>query len=121
MQNMNDAQPNVDNASKLQQAINDDLFPKVAHISDIKQVIEEMQGLAQNIREPQMKALILLKKLGENKYIHPEGSPYKELYNYILEKGKVHVGDPNYYLDTIEALIPKPPKPILLTEKGMKK
>ncbi|WP_282154820.1 hypothetical protein [Cytobacillus gottheilii] len=121
MQDTNGLQTNVDNASKLQQAINDDLFPKVAHISDIKQVIEEMQGLAQNIREPQMKALILLQKLGENKYLHPNGSPYKELYKYILEKGKVHVADPNFFLDTIEALIPKPPKPILLAEKGMKK
>lgn len=109
------------NAEKLQNAINDDLFPQVAHISDIKQVIEEMKGLSQNLREPQMKALILLKKMGENKYIHPEGNPYEELYKYIIEEGKTHIADPNYYLDTIEALIPKPPKPILLTEKGGRK
>lgn len=109
------------NAERLQQAIGDDLFPQVAHISDIKQVIEEMKGLSQNLREPQMKALILLLKMGENKYLHPDKNPYKELYEYIITEGKTHIADPNYYLDTIEALIPKPPKPILLTEKGVKK
>ena len=111
----------VNNAEKLQNAINDDLFPKVDHISDIKQVVAEMKGLSQNLREPQMKALIYLLKMGENQYLHPNGNPYKELYEYIIDKGKTHIADPNYYLDTIEALIPKPPKPILLTEKGVKK
>ena len=120
MQNTNELQPNTDNSSKLQQAINDDLFPKVAHVSDIKQVIGEMKGLSQNLREPQMKALILMKKLGENKYLHPDGSPYEDLYKYIIGDGKRDIADPNYYLDTIEALIPKPPKPILLAEKGAK-
>lgn len=109
------------NAEKLQSAIGDDLFPQVAHISDIKQVIEEMTGLSQNLREPQMKALILLNQMGENKYLHPDGNPYKKLYEYIISEGKTHIADPNYYLDTIEALIPKPPKPILLTEKGARK
>ncbi|MGG0718393.1 hypothetical protein ABE096_12485 [Robertmurraya massiliosenegalensis] len=109
------------NAEKLQSAIGDDLFPQVAHISDIKQVIEEMTKLSQNLREPQMKALILLEKMGENKYLHPNGNPYKGLYDYILNDGKTHIADPNYYLDTIEALIPKPPKPIVLAEKGVKK
>lgn len=121
MQNYNPIQPQGNNAEKLQQAINDDLFPQVSHISDIKQIIEEMTGLAQNLREPQMKALILLDKMGENKYLHPNGNPYKELYKYIISEGKTHVADPNYFLDTIEALIPKPPKPILLAEKGLKK
>lgn len=109
------------NAERLQQAINDDLFPQVQHISDIKQVIEEMTGLSQNLREPQMKALILLNQMGENEYLHPHKNPYKKLYEYILTDGKTHIADPNYYLDTIEALIPKPPKPIVLAEKGVKK
>src|SRR5690625_3334382 len=43
------------NADRLQSVISDDLFPQVHHISDVKQVIEEMEGLAQNLREPQMK------------------------------------------------------------------
>lgn len=110
-----------ENAEKMQSVISDDLFPQVQHISDVKQVIEEMQGLAQNIREPQMKALLLLKAMGENKYLHPNGNPYKDIYNYITDKGKKHIANPDYYLDTIEALIPKPPKPVILAEKGMKR
>lgn len=110
-----------ENATKLQSAISDDLFPNVQHISDVKQVIEEMTKLSQNIREPQMKALLLLKNLGENKYLHPNGSPYKAIYDYILNQGKTHVANPDYYLDTIESLIPKPPKPVILADKGVKK
>lgn len=110
-----------ENAQKLQSVISDDLFPQVQHISDVKQVIEEMTGLAQNITRTQMKALILLQKMGENKYLHPEGNPYKKIHEYILGEGKIHIANPDYYLDTIEALIPKPPKPIIMAEKGMKK
>lgn len=112
------------NASKLQSVISDDLFPQVHHISDVKQVIEEMQKLSQNLREPQMKALIFLKNLGENKYLHGDENPYKELYEYIINAGKQHIANPGYYLDTIEALIPKPPKPVVLApgdSKGGKK
>lgn len=109
------------NAAKLQSVISDDLFPQVHHISDVKQVIEEMQGLAQNLREPQMKALILLKSLGKNEYLHGDKNPYDDLYKYILNKGKQHIANPDYYLDTIEALIPKPPKPIIMAEKGGKR
>jgi hypothetical protein len=104
------------NAEKLQSAISDDLFPQVQHVSDVKQVIEEMKGNAQSLREPQIKAMILLKQMGENSYLHGEKNPYKELLKFIME-GKVHVADPVYYLDTIEALIPKPPKPVVLAEK----
>lgn len=111
----------AENAQKLQSVISDDLFPQVQHISDVKQVIEEMTGLSQNLREPQIKALLLLKRMGENKYLHPDGNPYKGIYEYITGKGKTHVANPDYYLDTIEALIPKPPKPVILAEKGMKK
>lgn len=106
------------NAEKLQSVISDDLFPQVQHISDVKQVIEEMTGLSQNLREPQMKALLKLQALGENKYLHPNGNPYKAIYDYIIGKGKQHVANPDYYLDTIEALIPKPPKPVILADKG---
>ncbi|MEF7566338.1 hypothetical protein V4V35_25445 [Bacillus infantis] len=109
------------NGERLQSVISDDLFPQVQHISDVKQVIEEMQSKAQNIREPQMKALLFLKALGENKYLHGDKNPYLPIYEYILKQGKTAVASPDYYLDTIEALIPKPPKPIVLAEKGMKK
>ncbi|CDQ42129.1 hypothetical protein [Virgibacillus salexigens] len=109
------------NAEKLQGVISDDLFPQVQHISDVKQVIEEMQSKSQNLREPQIKALMLLKRLGENEYLHGDKNPYKALYDYITKQGKTDVANPDYYLDTIEALIPKPPKPIIMAEKGMKK
>lgn len=109
------------NGERLQSVISDDLFPQVQHISDVKQVLEEMQGNAQNLRETQIKALLFLQTLGENKYIHPNGNPYKHLYEYIKKEGKISVASPDYYLDTIEALIPKPPKPLVLAEKGMRK
>ncbi|QGH32602.1 hypothetical protein GI584_00210 [Gracilibacillus salitolerans] len=106
------------NADKLQSVISDDLFPQVQHISDVKQVIEEMQGKSQNLREPQVKALLFLERLGQNEYLHKEGSPYKELIEYIKKQGKTDVANPEYYLDTIEALIPKPPKPIVMAPDG---
>lgn len=109
------------NGEKLQSVISDDLFPQVAHISDVKQVLEEMQGNAQNLREQQIKGLILLEALGENTYLHQGKNPYKKLLGSINKDYKVSVASPDYYLDTIEALIPKPPKPIVLAEKGGKK
>lgn len=108
----------TNNADKLQSVISDDLFPNVQHISDVKQVIEEMTNKAQSIREPQLKAIILLEQLGENKYLH-EKNPYESLIKSILDQYKKGVADPGYYLDTIEALIPKPPKPIVMTDKAM--
>lgn len=108
----------TNNAEKLQSVISDDLFPNVQHISDVKQVIEEMTNKAQNIREPQLKAIILLMQLGENKYLH-EKNPYEPLVKDVLDKYKKSVANPDYYLDTIEALIPKPPKPVVMTEKQM--
>lgn len=104
-----------DNGDKLQSVISDDLFPKVDHISDVKQVLSEMRDNAQNLREPQIKALLLLNRMGENTYLH-EKNPYKETVEHIM-KGKVWVANPDYYLDTIEGLIPKPPKPIILAER----
>src|SRR5690606_21777501 len=112
MQNLNEST----NADKLQSVISDDLFPQVAHISDVKQVLEEMKGNAQSLREQQIKGILLLNKMGENKYLHPAGNPYKKLVEFVME-GKVHVADPAYYIDTIEALIPKTPKPIVMAEK----
>lgn len=105
------------NAEKLQSVISDDLFPQVQHISDVKQVLEEMKSIAQDLREPQMKALILLEQMGNNTYIHGEKNPYKPLIEFIM-KGKELVADPEYYIKTIEALIPKPPKPIVMAEKA---
>jgi hypothetical protein len=105
------------NGEKLQSAISDDLFPQMQHISDVKQVLEEMKGNAQSLREPQIKAILLLKQMGENEYLHGKNNPYKKILDFVME-GKVHVADPAYYLDTIESLIPKPPKPIVMAEKA---
>lgn len=107
------------NAEKLQSVISDNLFPEVHHISDVKQVLEEMKTNAQELQQEQIRALILLKQMGENKYLHPEGNPYEDLIKFIMQ-GKVHVADPEYYIKTIEALIPKPPKPIVMAEKAEK-
>uniref|UniRef100_UPI001967BF74 hypothetical protein n=1 Tax=Klebsiella pneumoniae TaxID=573 RepID=UPI001967BF74 len=54
------------NANTLQGVIGDNLFPEVQHVSDVKQVLELMQGLAQNISQEQLRAVILLNQLGEN-------------------------------------------------------
>ena len=110
----------TDNANKLQQVISDNLFPEVQHISDVKQVLEEMRNNAQDLRPEQIKGLLLLKEMGSNEYLHGKDNPYTKIIEFIME-GKVLVADPRYYLDTIEALIPKPPKPIVMAEKGGKK
>lgn len=105
------------NAEKLQSAISDDLFPQVNHISDVKQVLEEMKGNAQELREVQLKGIVLLQQMGGNNYLHGDKNPYKKLIDFIM-KGKELVADPDFYIKTIEALIPKPPKPIVMAEKA---
>lgn len=105
------------NAEKLQSAISDDLFPTVNHISDVKQVLEEMKGNAQDLREVQLKGIVLLEQMGNNTYLHGDKNPYKKLIEFIM-KGKELVADPDFYIQTIEALIPKPPKPIVMAEKA---
>lgn len=111
-------QPQNDNASKLQSVISDDLFPNVQHISDVKQVLEEMTLKAQALREPQVKALLMLESMGNNRYLHDK-NPYAPIIKAITDQYKKGVANPDFYLDTIEALIPKPPKPIVMTDKGV--
>ena len=106
------------NGQILQGVIGDNLFPEVQNVSDVKQVLELMKETGQNLREEQVKALVLLEQLGENKFLHPEGNPYKKIIKEIQDKYKIAVVSPSYYLDTIEELIPKPPKPIIMTERG---
>src|SRR5699024_12347403 len=93
------------NADKLQSVISDDLFPQVHHISDVKQVIEEMQGISQNLREPQIKALLFLKKLGEKEYLNGKTIQYEELYKIISVAVKKDIDDPIFNFVSIEALI----------------
>ncbi len=53
---------NNSNAEKLQNVISDNLFPEVQHISDVKQVLEVMRPNAQELQEPQVRALIYLNR-----------------------------------------------------------
>lgn len=103
-------------AQQLQQVITDNLFPEVHHISDVKQVLEEIKRNAQELQNEQIKGILLLKHLGTNTYLH-EKNPYENLIKFISGEGKELVANPDYYIETIEALIPKPPKPIVLAEK----
>lgn len=105
------------NGAKLQSVISDDLFPHVEHISDVKQVLAEMRKNSQNLREPQVKAVLFLESLGQNEYLHGKKNPYEKIIKDITDKYKTAVANPDYYLDTIAELIPKPPKPIVLAEK----
>lgn len=111
-------QKTLKSANTLQSVIGDNLFPEVQHVSDVKQVLELMRDIAQNINQDQLRAIILLQQLGANTIIHPNGSPYDKLIKAILTDYKTAVANPAYYLDTIEELIPKPPKPIVFAPNG---
>lgn len=106
------------NGQMLQGVIGDNLFPEVQHISDVKQVLELQRLHGQALREEQIRALILLEELGNNKQLHGDKNPYAGIIKSINDTYKQAVVNPAYYLDTIEELIPKPPKPIILTERG---
>lgn len=108
----------LNSANTLQDIIGDSLFQQPVHISDVKQVLESMRDVAQNISQDQLRAIVLLKQMGENKVIHPDGNPYENLIKAILTDYKVAIANPAFYLDTIEELIPKPPKPIVFAPNG---
>lgn len=105
------------NGQILQSVISDNLFPEVQHISDVKQVLEVMKDFGQELREEQIRALILLEEMGNNKNLHDK-NPYANIIKAIKNEYKIAVVNPSYYLDTIEELIPKPPKPIIFAERG---
>lgn len=106
-----------DNADKIQSVINDDLFPNVQSVSDVKQVLEFMEDVAQPISEAQTRAIILLQALGDNTRLHEKTNPYKPIIEKLLKDFKKAVAPTGVYLQTIEELIPKPPKPIIMAEK----
>lgn len=106
------------NGQALQSVLTDVLFAAPEHVSDIKQVLEVMKNKGQALRQEQIVALVLLEQMGENKFLHPNGNPYKALVKAIKEEFKISVVNPSFYLDTIEELVPKPPKPIIITERG---
>lgn len=111
-------QKTLKSANTVQDILGDYLFQQPVHVSDVKQVLESMRDVAQNISQDQLRAIVFLKRLGENKTIHTNGNPYEALINAILTDYKVAVANPAFYLDTIEELIPKPPKPIVFAPSG---
>ncbi|WP_232700223.1 hypothetical protein [Brevibacillus daliensis] len=111
------AQQAHDNAHALQSVINDTLFPTVQNIADVKQVLDFMKPVTQPLREEQVRAILYLEQLGNNKLLHPNENPYKPMID-AIKKFRQDVADPEFYLDAIEALVPKPPKPILLKDDG---
>lgn len=113
-----DREQSQTSGQRLQSVIGDNLFPEVQHVSDVKQVLELMKDTAQNLREEQIRGILLLQQLGNNKYLHGDKNPYESIIKSVTGSYKVAVADPGYYLDTIEELIPKPPKPIILTDRG---
>lgn len=108
----------MDNANVLQDVIGDNLFPHVEHISDVKQVLELQAETGQNLRQSQIRALLLLERLGSNTFLHGDKDPYASIRKAIAGDFKKAVVNPNYFLATIEELIPKPPKPIVVTPNG---
>lgn len=112
------------NADRIQSVINDDLFPTVQHVSDVKQVLEFMSDYAAPFSEDQVRALVLLESLGSNKRLHGDKNPYNAIIKQIKQEYKKSVARPETFLRTIEELIPKPPKPIIMADgravKGVK-
>lgn len=108
------------NAERIQTVLSDNLFPEVNHVSDVKQVLEYMENVAQAASEEQIRAAILLETLGNNKRLH-EDNPYTWIIDRLVgtkEKSrpiwKKAVAPTNVYLDTLQELIPKPPRPIVV-------
>jgi hypothetical protein len=104
------------NASKIQTVINDDLFPNVQHISDVKQVLEFMERVAAPLSEDQLRALLLLESMGSNERLHGKENPYKSIMTKLTGPYKHFVAKTDVFLNTIEELIPKAPKPIILAD-----
>jgi hypothetical protein len=105
-----------ENAGKIQKVINDDLFPTMTHVSDVKQVLEFMERVAAPLSEDQLRALLLLESLGSNTRLHGDKNPYKPIIDKLTGQYKNFVARTSVFLDTIEELIPKPPKPIIMAE-----
>lgn len=119
-----DAQKNND---KMQSIISDDLFPAMNHISDVKQVLEYMENVAQSVSEEQLRAAILLETLGQNTRFHGDKNPYLWLVERLVGTSgktgywKKAVAQTSVYLDTLQELIPKPPRPVIVAPGGKEK
>lgn len=112
------------NADKIQSILSDDLFPTMNHVSDVKQVLEYMENVAQAVSEEQLRAAILLETLGQNTRLHGDKNPYIWLVERLVgtEKKtgywKKVVAQTSVYLDTLQELIPKPPRPLIVAPSG---
>jgi hypothetical protein len=112
------------NQEGIQSILSDDLFPNVQHVSDVKQVLELMSNYAQPISEEQIRAAILLQTLGDNKRLHGDTNPYAWLIDKLIGTDKktgtwkVAVAPTSVYLDTMQELIPKPPRPLIVAPGG---
>lgn len=95
-----------------------DLFPQVNHISDVKQVIEEMTGKAANLQQEQMRAILMLQQMQTNNYLHGDSKPYDALIKMITKDFKLAAAEPTFWLDLINELIPKQPKPLIILPNG---
>jgi|GEM_PF-1097005 len=115
---MEDAQQQNKKQKSVQDIVGDNLFPHVAHISDVKQVIEEMTDKSQHLQQPQMRAIMLLMEMQNNEYLHGEEKPYQQYIDKLLKEFKPAAADPAFYLNLINELIPKPPKPIVVLPNG---
>lgn len=113
------------NAERIQSVLSDDLFPSVHHVSDVKQVLEYMENVSQNVSENQLKAAIFLEVLGNNRRLHKE-NPYRWIVDRLigLDRAgpwKKAVAPVSVYLDTLQELIPKPPRPVVVAPGAAKK
>lgn len=104
------------NADRIQSVINDDLFPNVQSISDVKQVLDFMSDYAAPLSEDQLRAILLLDDWGRNERLHGKEHPYMPTITKIMTTYKRAVSRTEVFLRTIEELIPKPPKPIILAD-----
>lgn len=108
------------NADRIQNVLTDDLFPNVQHISDVKQVLEYIENVAQPVSEEQIRAAILLESLGKNERLHGKNNPYGWMVEKLIGTDKKAgvwkkvVAPTSVYLDTLQELIPKPPRPIVV-------
>lgn len=115
--------PGYKNQEAIQSILSDDLFPSVQHISDVKQVLEFMELVAQPISEEQIRAAILLTELGKNTRLHGDKNPYAWFLDKLIgEKAagiwRKAVAPVSVYLDTMQELIPKPPRPLIVAPGG---
>lgn len=115
---MDNQHKNQKAANAAQDILTDTLFAAPEHISDVKQVLEISKDFAQPLRQEQVQALIYLNHLGSNSLLHGDKNPYEDICKQITGDYKVATAPSGYYLDMVDELVPKPPKPIVVANNG---